>query len=120
MDQGRTKDKGRTRHEAPGTKDPIIDIRVIPRARKSEFAGIRKNAILVRLNAPPVDGAANTELIRLLADTLGVPQRDIQIVSGERSRGKRVRIRGRTAAEVERILSNPADAGLHGNDQLSK
>jgi uncharacterized protein (TIGR00251 family) len=111
---------GRTTHQAPGTKDLIIDIRVIPRARKSEVAGIRGNAILVRLNAPPVDGTANAELIRLLAVLLGVPQRNIQIVSGERSRGKRVRISGRTAADVERILSNPAEAGRHGNDQLSK
>jgi hypothetical protein len=98
----------------------LVDVRVIARARKSEVAGIRDNAVLVRLKAPPVDGAANAELIRLLASLLGLPQRNIQIVSGERSRGKRVRISGRTAAEVERVLSNPAEAGLHGNDQLSK
>ena len=83
----------------------IVNIRVIPRSRKSELAGTRNNAILVRLNAPPVDGAANTELIRLLAELLGVAQRSVEIVSGARSRGKRVRISGRTAAEVERLLS---------------
>ena len=98
----------------------LVDIRVIPRASKSAIAGTRDDAILVRLNAPPVDGAANAELVRLLAAVLRVPQRNIHIVSGERSRGKRVRISGRTAADVERILSNPAEAGLHGNDQLSK
>ena len=98
----------------------IIDIRVIPRANKSVIAGIRDNAILIRLNAPPVDGAANAELIRLLADLLDVPRRNVEIVSGERSRVKRVRIRGRTAADVERILSIPAEAGLHGNGQLPK
>jgi uncharacterized protein len=97
----------------------LVDVRVIPRANKSAIAGTRDNAILVRLNAPPVDGAANAELIRLLADLLDVPRRNIQIVSGERSRGKRVRISGRTAAEVERILLNPAEAGLHGNGQPS-
>lgn len=84
----------------------VVDIRVIPRARKSRIAGTRDNAILVRLNAPPVDGAANTELIRVLAAMLDVPRRNIQIVSGERSRGKRVRISGRTVAEVERLLSD--------------
>jgi uncharacterized protein (TIGR00251 family) len=83
----------------------IVDIRVIPRSRKSEVAGTRDNAILVRLNVPPVDGAANTELIRLLAELLGVARRNVQIVSGARSRGKRVRISGRTATEVERLLS---------------
>ena len=98
----------------------IVDVRVIPRATRSAIAGTRGEALLVRLKAPPVDGAANVELIRFLADLLGVPQRNIQIVSGERSRGKRVRISGRTAADVERILSNPAEAGLHGNGQLSK
>lgn len=83
----------------------IIDVRVIPRASRSAIAGTRDNALLVRLSAPPVDGAANAELIELLADTLGISKRDIAIVGGERSRGKRVRIAGRTAAEVERILS---------------
>ena len=83
----------------------IVDVRVIPRARKSAIAGTRDDAVLVRLKAPPVDGAANDELIRVLADLLGVPQRNIQIVSGERSRGKRVRISGRTVADVERLLS---------------
>lgn len=92
----------------------IIDVRVIPRASKSAIAGTRGHAVLVRLKAPPVDGAANAELIRLLADLLSLPQRNIRIVSGERSRGKRVRISGRTAAEVERILSNPTEAGVHG------
>jgi uncharacterized protein (TIGR00251 family) len=98
----------------------LVDVRVIPRARKSELSGTRDNAVLVRLNAPPVDGTANAELIRLLADVLEVPQRNIQIVSGERSRAKRVRITGRTVTEVERILSHPAEAGLQGNGQLSK
>ncbi|MGH9239806.1 MAG: DUF167 domain-containing protein [Vicinamibacterales bacterium] len=98
----------------------VVNIRVIPRASKSAIAGIRDDAVLVRLKAPPVEGAANDELIRFLADLLGVPQRNIEIVSGERSRGKRVRISGRTAADVERILSNPAEAGLHGSGELSK
>ena len=105
MDQGRTRDKGRTGDQAPGTRDTIVNVRVIPRASRSAIAGTRDNAILVRLNAPPVDGAANEELIRLLADVLDIAPRNIQIVSGERSRGKRVRISGRTAAEVEHMLS---------------
>ena len=84
----------------------LINVRVIPRARKSEIAGTRDDALLVRLNAPPVDGAANSELIQLLATALGVSKRDIVIVSGEHSRGKRVRIAGRTAADIERLLSS--------------
>jgi uncharacterized protein len=74
----------------------IIDVRVIPRAAKSGIAGTRGDALLVRLHAAPVDGAANAELIEVLADALGVPKRRVSIVSGERSRQKRVRVEGVT------------------------
>jgi len=67
---------------------------VIPRAGRSGFAGLRDGALLVKLAAAPVDGAANDELIALLAKTLRIPKRDITIVSGERSRTKRIRIAG--------------------------
>jgi uncharacterized protein (TIGR00251 family) len=77
--------------------DTIIDVRVIPRAGKSGIAGTRGDALLVRLNAPPVDGAANAELIKVVAEALGVPKRAVSIVSGERSRRKRVRIEGVTS-----------------------
>lgn len=55
---------------------------------------MRGDAILVRLAAPPVDGAANDALIAFLAETLGVPRRSVAIVSGETSRDKRVEIEG--------------------------
>jgi uncharacterized protein (TIGR00251 family) len=55
---------------------------------------MREGALLVRLAAAPVDGAANDELISLIATTLRIPKRDITIVSGERSRTKRIRIAG--------------------------
>ena len=71
-----------------------LDVRVMPRAGRSGFGGLRDGALLVRLAAAPVDGAANDELIALLAKTLRLPKRDITIVSGERSRTKRVRIAG--------------------------
>jgi len=56
--------------------------------------------LLVRLNAAPVDGAANAELIEVLADALGVPKRAVSISTGERSRRKTVLIRGLSADEV--------------------
>jgi uncharacterized protein (TIGR00251 family) len=76
--------------------DILIDVRVIPRAGKSGLAGRRGNALLVRLNAPPVDGAANAELVQVLAEAFGVPRRSVEIVAGERSRHKRVRVSGAT------------------------
>ena len=57
---------------------------------------MRGGALLVRLNAAPVDGAANAELIEVLSDVLDVPKRAVSIVSGERSRQKRVQIEGLT------------------------
>jgi len=83
----------------------IVSIRVIPRARRSELAGQRESSWLVRLAAPPVEGAANDALIAFLAETLNVPKRAIQIVSGERAREKRVRIDGVSAAQARARLA---------------
>jgi uncharacterized protein (TIGR00251 family) len=71
-----------------------IAVRVIPRAAKPGISGTRGGALLVRLRTPPVDGAANLELITVLAAALRVPARAITIVAGERSRQKRVRVAG--------------------------
>jgi len=67
---------------------------VTPRAGRSGIAGLRDGILIVKLAAAPVDGAANEELIALLSKTLDIPRRDITIVSGERSRTKRIRIAG--------------------------
>ena len=76
----------------------------MPRASKPGLAGTRDGALLVRLNAPPVEGAANDELIEVLADAFGVPRRAVSLIAGDRSRQKRVLIRRLTAADAERIL----------------
>jgi uncharacterized protein (TIGR00251 family) len=59
----------------------------------------------VRLTAPPLEGAANAELIQVLASALGVPKRMVSIVSGERARQKRVHIAGIYAATAEARLA---------------
>ena len=84
-----------------------IDVRVIPRARKTESAGERDGTFVIRLAAPPVDGAANDALVEFLSDIFGIPRRAIRIVSGERSRRKRVSIEGVTMDAVARRLSDP-------------
>jgi uncharacterized protein (TIGR00251 family) len=84
----------------------ILNIRVVPRASKSGFAGRRGDDLLFRLNAAPVEGAANAELIAVLSEVFGVPKRNITIVSGEKSRNKRVSIEGITASDVARRLSS--------------
>jgi uncharacterized protein (TIGR00251 family) len=86
----------------------LLAVRVIPRARKTEAAGIRAvedgDALVVRLAAPPVDGAANEALVAFLARQLGVPLRAVRIVSGERGRHKRVMVEGVTADHVRSAL----------------
>lgn len=77
-------------------------VRVIPRAGRTAVAGRRGEALLVRLAAAPVDGAANDALIAFMADALGCSRRDIEIVSGGKSRDKRLRVTGLTPDELDR------------------
>jgi len=70
----------------------VLNVRVIPRSPRTRVDGERNGAILIRLAAAPVDGAANEALVAFLSDALDVPRREITIVSGDASRDKRVRI----------------------------
>ena len=90
----------------PGTAGSELIVRVVPRAGRSALAGARGGALLVRLAAPPVEGAANQALLRLLAEVLGVPRTSIRIASGERSRDKRLVIAGLQAPELARRLGS--------------
>ena len=81
-----------------------ITIRVIPRARKTEMAGTRGEALLVRLAAPPVEGAANAALVTWLARCLDVRAGAIHILSGQHSRNKRVAVAGATVEGLRRSL----------------
>jgi len=67
---------------------------VIPRASKPGVAGTRDGALLVRLQSPPVDGAANAELIAIISRAFDVPKRAVSIVSGEHAKQKRLAIDG--------------------------
>ena len=86
-----------------------ITVRVVPRASKPGLAGTRDGAVLVRLNAPPVEGAANAELVEVLAGLLDVPRRAVRIVSGERARLKTVHVSGLGEADAARRLGLPPD-----------
>ena len=84
----------------PTNEGVLLAVRVVPRAARAGLAGIREDALLVRLNAAPVEGAANSELIEVLSNALGVPKRAVSITVGERSRRKTVLIRGLSADQV--------------------
>jgi uncharacterized protein (TIGR00251 family) len=83
----------------------VIDIRVIPRASKRGVEGTRDGRLMVRIESPPVDGAANAELIDVLSRALDVPKRLIAVVAGRRSRQKRVRISVADVASLEARLA---------------
>jgi hypothetical protein len=70
----------------------VLTLHVQPGAKRTEVAGQHGDALKVRLAAPPVDGKANGELLRYLADAFGVPLRNVKLVRGESSRQKVVRI----------------------------
>lgn len=78
-------------------------VRVQPRASRTEVAGTQQGALKVRLQAPPVDGAANEALVDFLAESLGVPRRMVRIVSGATSRTKVVEVTGVDVAAVTRL-----------------
>lgn len=78
----------------------FFSVRVVPRASKSEIAGEIDGKLKIRLCSPPVDGAANAELIKLLASKLGASRGNIKIVAGQTSKTKRIRITGVTADEL--------------------
>ena len=82
----------------------VIAVRVIPRAPQTRLAGIRNGALLIRLAAPPVDGAANDALLAFLSDLLDCPRRQIHLTSGVKSRDKRVCIEGMSPQAIAACL----------------
>jgi uncharacterized protein len=81
-----------------------LRLRVQPRASRTELAGSYGDALRVRLGAPPVEGAANQALIRLLADLLSVPRSAVQVIAGEKSRSKIVAVSGIGPEQAARRL----------------
>ena len=81
-----------------------LAIRVQPRAKRTEVAGEREGAVVIRVSAPPVDGKANEAVCRLIAKRLAVPVRAVRIVRGETGRDKVVRVEGVDAETARRAL----------------
>ncbi len=82
----------------------VFGVRVAPRASRSEVVGEHDETLRVRLAAPPVDGAANDELVKFLARALGVAKSRVEIVGGHTSRAKQVRVAGVSCADVAGLL----------------
>lgn len=84
-----------------------LPVRAQPRASRTELVGEHGGALKVRLAAPPVDGAANTELLEFLAKQLGVSKSSLRVVAGATGRSKTVEITGLGADDVRRRLELP-------------
>lgn len=92
--------------ELTATEDGVsLEVHAKPRASKSRVVGVRAGVLDVALAAPPVDGAANEELVATLARVLSVPRRAVTIVRGESSRSKRVVVAGVAVEEVRARLA---------------
>jgi uncharacterized protein (TIGR00251 family) len=83
-----------------------LDIKAVPGASKTEFAGIKDGRLRIRVAAAPEDGKANTEMLAFLAKTLGCPRRDMQILSGDKSRLKTVALPIECKEKLERIFED--------------
>src|ERR1700675_295061 len=83
-------------------------VRVQPRASKDEIAGVIEGALKIRLQAPAVEKRANEALVEFLAHLLKTPKSAVRILGGERSRTKRVEIRGVTKLQVLGLLAHDA------------
>jgi hypothetical protein len=82
-----------------------IDLHVQPRASKNEIVGLQGEELKVRLTSPPVEGEANRLCVEFFAKLLKVPKSTVELVAGEKSRHKRLLIRGGDAEAVRRALS---------------
>jgi uncharacterized protein len=81
----------------------VFAVRVVPRASQTAAAGEHDGALKVRVAAPPVEGAANAELVRFLAKRLGVAASAVEVVGGHASKSKVVRAAGAKAADLLRL-----------------
>ena len=70
----------------------LLQISVMPNAKRTAVDGLHDGALRVRLAAPPIDGRANKALVAWLAKSLGVPRRDVELLRGESSRRKQVAV----------------------------
>jgi uncharacterized protein len=72
----------------------IIEVKVDPRSSRNEIVGVVDKTVRIKLTAPPVEGAANEQLIKLLAERFDIRKSDVIIMKGESSRHKLIKLKG--------------------------
>ncbi|MEN6520688.1 MAG: DUF167 domain-containing protein [Armatimonadota bacterium] len=81
-----------------------LKVRVTPRGSKEMVIGWREDTLVVKLTAPPVEGAANRACVEFLAKSLGVKRSQVTLVSGEKSRDKLFEIDGLDETEIKSLI----------------
>lgn len=93
-------------------KDGVtVEIHARPKAKKSRLGDVRQGALEVSLAAPPVDGAANRELVAYLSERLNLAKRDVILLRGEGSRTKLVLLRGLDPSTLRQRLAEGSEGG---------
>ena len=87
-----------------GNCEAVISVKVVPRSSRNQIFGEEKGIFRVKLTASPVDGKANKALKELLAKRLRLPKGNVEIISGEQSRVKLIKIQGRSLENVKGLL----------------
>ncbi len=82
----------------------VLRLHVQPGAGRAAVVGRHGDALRIKVAPPPVEGRANAAVVELVADLLDVPGGRVALVGGERSRDKRVRVEGVTAADATRLI----------------
>lgn len=83
----------------------LLHVHLQPGARRDAVCGEHGGRLKIAIAAPPLEGRANEALVEWLADRLGLPRRQVRLVSGQRSRDKTLRAAGVGAGEVVRRLA---------------
>lgn len=81
-----------------------LKIHLLPRASRDEICGLHGDALKIKVTAPPIEGRANMALQRFIAKKLNLPSSQVEIMAGQRSREKILRISGISRAAVEKAL----------------
>jgi len=87
-----------------------LRVKVVPRASRNEIKGVTEDALLLRIQSPPVDGKANKAVAKFVAKCLQIPASDVELVAGDKSRVKRLHARGVTLKEAREALIGAAEA----------
>ena len=82
-----------------------LRVRVIPNARRTEISGTREGELILRLNAPAIEGKANKAAVEFIANSLGIPRSRVALIAGEKSRHKIFEIVGLDLSDVEGRLA---------------